>query len=58
MGLATGDPSVWRKEGWCLVCFRPALICQPRRTETYEILLRASQDGYNVSVQTIQSLDR
>lgn len=51
-------PSVRRKGGLCLVCFRPALVYQSRRAGTYEILLCARQDDYEVSIQTTWLPDR
>ena len=43
-------PSVRHKGGLCLACFRPALVYQPRRTERYEIHLRARGDTYQRTV--------
>ena len=48
-------PSVRRRGGPCLVCFRPALVYQPRRTERYELRLRATASGYQRSVRTVHS---
>ncbi len=38
--------SVRRREGGCLVCFRPALVYNPRRRERFEIEFKASGAGY------------
>jgi RES domain-containing protein len=46
-------PSVRHKGGTCLACFRPALVYQPRRAESYEIRLRAMPDGYERAVRVI-----
>ena len=46
-------PSVRHKGGTCLACFRPALVYQPRRAQSYEIRLRAMQDGYERAVRVI-----
>ena len=48
-------PSVRRKGGTCLACFRPALVHQPRRAKRYEIVLRAKKDGYDTTVRSITS---
>jgi RES domain-containing protein len=47
-------PSVRRKGGVCVACFRPALVYQPRRGERYEIRLTAAAgDGYRSEVQIV-----
>lgn len=46
-------PSV-RREGFrCLVCFRPALVINPRRGERLEIRLRATAKGYEHEVRVV-----
>ena len=39
-------PSVRRKGGKCLACFRPALVYQPRRAKRYEIEFRWQKNKY------------
>ncbi len=46
-------PSVRHKGGTCLACFRPALVYQPRRAESYELRLQAVKDGYKTTVRTV-----
>jgi RES domain-containing protein len=46
-------PSVRHKGGTCLVCFRPALVYQPRFAERYELRLQAVRDGYKTTVRRI-----
>lgn len=46
-------PSVRHKGGTCLVCFRPALVYQPRCAERYEIRLQAERDGYKTAVRIV-----
>ena len=48
-------PSVRHKGGKCLVCFRPALVYQPRRAERYEIRLQAERDEYKTAVRTVSA---
>jgi RES domain-containing protein len=48
-------PSMRRKGGTCLACFRPALVYQPRRAKRYELTLRARGKGYKTSVQVVRS---
>jgi RES domain-containing protein len=48
-------PSVRHKRGTCLACFRPALVYQPRRTDRYEIHLRAVRSGYQRTVRIVPS---
>jgi RES domain-containing protein len=45
-------PSVRRKGARCLVCFRPALVYNPRRADRLEITLVASAEGYEHEVRT------
>lgn len=47
-------PSVRSKGGSCLVCFRPALVYQPRRARRYEIRLTASAGSYKRSIKVVQ----
>lgn len=44
-------PSVRHKGRICLVCFRPALVHRPRRSNRYEIRLRTSRKGYESVVR-------
>ena len=46
-------PSVRRKGAMCLVCFRPALVYQPRRAKRYEIRFTVAKIGYKRSVKVI-----
>jgi RES domain-containing protein len=46
-------PSVRHKGGLCMACFRPALVYQPRRTERYEIRLKAVKGVYETAVKVI-----
>jgi RES domain-containing protein len=39
-------PSVCHKGGKCLVCFRPALVYQPRRAKRYEMSFRWDRQRY------------
>ena len=48
-------PSVRRKGGLCLACFRPALVYQPRRAKRYEIRLTAAHSGYETEARIIPS---
>lgn len=45
--------SVRRKGARCLVCFRPALVYNPRRAERLEISFRASAEAYEHQVRFI-----
>lgn len=47
--------SVRRSKHFCLVCFRPALIYDPRRGSSYELTLKASESGYTHKVRRIAS---
>jgi len=49
-------PSVRRKGGRCLACFRPALVYQPRRDSRYRITFRWERQRYRRDVQEV-SLD-
>ena len=40
-------PSVRHQGSKCIVCFRPALVYNPRRSERLEITLTASETGYD-----------
>ena len=46
-------PSVRRPGHSCLVCFRPALVYNPRRSERFEITFKASGEGYEYQVDAI-----
>ena len=45
--------SVRRKGARCVVCFRPALVYNPRRAERIEITFRARAGGYEHQVRSI-----
>ena len=44
-------PSVRRAGYLCVVCFRPALVYNPRRDSRLELLLTASAEGYTHEVR-------
>ena len=46
-------PSVRRRGSQCLVCFRPALIYNPRRSTQLEISFTASKSGYQHAVRFV-----
>jgi RES domain-containing protein len=46
-------PSVRRSAGHCLVCFRPALVYNPRRGDRLRIQFTAIADGYRHTVTLI-----
>ena len=46
-------PSVRRRGSHCLVCFRPALIYNPRRSTRLEISFTASKSGYQHAVRFV-----
>ncbi|HZS55694.1 MAG TPA: RES family NAD+ phosphorylase [Bryobacteraceae bacterium] len=46
-------PSVRRERSRCLVCFRPALVYNPRRSMRLEIALTDSRSGYTSAVRTV-----
>lgn len=46
-------PSVRRIGSRCLVCFRPALVYNPRRAERLEIRFKATSTGYEHQVRTV-----
>ena len=46
-------PSVRRKGFRCLVCFRPALVYNPRRGERLEIAFKATVAGYEHQVHQV-----
>jgi len=46
-------PSVRRIGGLCLVCFRPALVYNPRRGERLRLDFAASDDGYRHTVTLV-----
>ena len=43
--------SVRRPKHLCLVCFRPALVYDPRRGASFELTLKASEKGYTRKVR-------
>jgi hypothetical protein len=45
--------SVRRPKHYCLVCFRPALVYNPRRGASIELTLKASADGYTRKVRRL-----
>ena len=45
--------SVRRPRHYCLVCFRPALVYDPRRGASFELTLRASASGYTRRVRRL-----
>ncbi len=45
--------SVRRPKHFCLVCFRPALVYDPRRGASFEITLKASPQGYTRKVRRL-----
>ncbi|MBS1801637.1 MAG: RES family NAD+ phosphorylase [Acidobacteria bacterium] len=46
-------PSVRKKGGRCLVCFRPALVYRPRRDKRYEISFHLERNRYRQEVHEI-----
>jgi RES domain-containing protein len=46
-------PSVRRKGGRCLACFRPALVYQPRRAKRYQISFRWESQRYQQEVHEV-----
>jgi RES domain-containing protein len=46
-------PSVRKRGGKCLVCFRPALVYRPRRDKRYEITFRWERDRYKHDVHEV-----
>ena len=47
--------SVRRPKHFCLACFRPALVYDPRRGASYELTLKASESGYTHKARRIAS---
>ncbi len=47
--------SVRRPRHYCLVCFRPALVYDPRRGASFEITLKAAAKGYTRKVRRMAS---
>jgi len=45
--------SVRRPRHYCLVCFRPALVYDPRRGASFELTLKASDSGYTRKVHRL-----
>lgn len=48
-------PSVRHPEAQCLVCFRPALVYNPRRGERLEITFVANETGYESSWTKVEA---
>jgi RES domain-containing protein len=46
-------PSVRRRSGTCLVCFRPALVYQPRRGRRYEIHFKWDGKRYRKTIRPV-----
>ena len=46
-------PSVRRANSRCLVCFRPALVYNPRRAKRLEIKFKVKADGYDHRQRTV-----
>ena len=46
-------PSVRRRGSQCLVCFRPALVYNPRRSTRLEISFKAGKSGYQHAVRFV-----
>ncbi len=46
-------PSVRRKSGTCLVCFRPALVYRPRRSRRYEIKFTWDRKRYRKIIRPV-----
>jgi RES domain-containing protein len=46
-------PSVRRRNGTCLVCFRPALVYEPRRGRRYQIRFTWERNRYKKSIQMV-----
>lgn len=47
-------PSVRYQGSRCIVCFRPALVYNPHRSERLEITLTANQTGYDHAVRRVR----
>ncbi|MBB5058906.1 RES domain-containing protein [Granulicella aggregans] len=47
-------PSVRHAGGTCVVCFRPALVYNPRRTGRYQIELRMAGGAYRSSIRRVK----
>jgi RES domain-containing protein len=47
-------PSVRRPDHTCIVCFRPAMVYNPRRDLRVEVALFATEDGYKVQSRAVQ----
>jgi hypothetical protein len=47
--------SVRRPKHFCLACFRPALVYDPRRGASYELTLKAAESGYSHKARRIAS---
>jgi len=51
-------PSVRYQGAKCIVCFRPALVYNPNRSERLEITLRANKTGYDHAARRILGVKR
>ncbi len=49
-------PSVRRQGNFCLVCFRPALVYNPRQGQRLQLKIRATAAGYEAQVKIKSSL--
>jgi hypothetical protein len=47
-------PSVGRPDHACIVCFRPAMVYNPRRDLRVEVTLFATEDGYKVQSRAVE----
>jgi hypothetical protein len=47
-------PSVRRKGGLCVACFRPALVYRPRQGGRYELQLRLDGGAYKTTVRSVR----
>jgi hypothetical protein len=47
-------PSVRRPDHPCIVCFRPAMVYNPRRDLRVEVALYATEDGYRVQSRAVE----
>lgn len=46
-------PSVRREKARCVVCFRPALVYNPRRAKRLSIKFKSNANGYQHTVRTV-----
>ena len=47
-------PSVRHRDHTCIVCFRPAMVYNPRRDLRVEVALFATEDGYQVQSRAVE----